>query len=260
MTGVWALPALLLALAVRTASAAPVPVDARAVADRIGRSQVRIALKHTDNRGTLIDVHTGDVDQLTVIAVHGFRGQPADLSPLIEQAIGAGHTVKVFAYDDKFRSLDDSSRDLASAIQQWCATHPEAPLRIDAHSMGGRIVLGALARMASEAALMRPIQINLIAVPLAGVESANWARVLPPFLPWVRAWRGLASRAGYQRSLDRLELPVGVDVNVYAGGRDHVFRHSTAQYRALVERLRGRLHVFPGATHMSTVDEVARLH
>ena len=144
MTGCSALGALVLALSVGTAAAAPLPPDAHALADRIGNASARRALTHTDGRGALVDVHIGDVDQLTVIAVHGFRGRAGDLSPLIEKAIVAGHTVKAFAYDDRFRSLEDTSRDLASAIEQWWAIHPHAPLRIDAHSMGGRVALGAL--------------------------------------------------------------------------------------------------------------------
>jgi hypothetical protein len=106
-----AVAGLLLALSVRAVAAAPVPAEASALADRIGKASARIALKQTHGRGTLIDVHVGDVDQLTVIAVHGFRGQATDLAPLIDKAIAAGQTVKVFAYDDRFRSLEDASRD-----------------------------------------------------------------------------------------------------------------------------------------------------
>ncbi len=66
-----------------------------------------------------------------MIAVHGIAGQPSDLSPLIQKAIHAGNTVKAFAYDDKFLSLEDSS--LAVSIEQWWNAHPTSSLRIDAH-------------------------------------------------------------------------------------------------------------------------------
>jgi hypothetical protein len=52
--------------------------------------------------------------------------------------------VKAFAYDNKFRSLEDSSRDLARAIESWMVVNSERQFRITAHSLGTRISLGAL--------------------------------------------------------------------------------------------------------------------
>src|SRR5262249_22528251 len=162
-----------------------------------------------------------------VIAVHGIRRTPSDLAPLIEQAIDAGCTVKVFAYDSKFHSLEDSSRDLADAIETWSETQPSADLRIDAHSMGGRVALGALARLLAMGTLKRHIELNLIAVPLAGVRSANFARLLPRFLPFVRPLVGVAPSSAYQQMIEHLQLPGNVDVNVFVGDRDSVIRHAT---------------------------------
>src|SRR5262245_247919 len=92
------------------------------------KTSERMALRNAHGRGTLIDVHRGQEDQLTVIAVHGIRGTPSDLAPLIQKAIDADCTVKVFAYDDKFRSLEDSSHDLAVAIETWSEAHPSPDL------------------------------------------------------------------------------------------------------------------------------------
>jgi len=209
--------------------------------------------------GTLIDVHTGGDGQLTVIAVHGIAGQPSDLSPLIQKAIHAGHTVKAFAYDDKFLSLEDSSLDLAVTIEQWWNAHPTSSLRIDAHSMGGRVAIGSLAILSSKGTLTNRVELNLIAVPLAGIARANLLRLLPRFLPWIRPLNGMASSSGYQRMIEHLRLPGNVEVNVFAGDQDSVFKHSTKKYRALVSVLHGTLHVFPNATHMSALEEVARL-
>jgi hypothetical protein len=114
---------VVLALVVQISFAASRATDVVAP-ESLNKASERIAVKKAHGRGTLIDVHTGGDGQLTVIAVHGIAGQPSDLSPLIQKAIHAGHTVKAFAYDDKFLSLEDSSLDLAVTIEQWWNAHP----------------------------------------------------------------------------------------------------------------------------------------
>jgi pimeloyl-ACP methyl ester carboxylesterase len=249
---------VVLALVVQISFAASRATDVVAP-ESLNKASERIAVKKAHGRGTLIDVHTGGDGQLTVIAVHGIAGQPSDLSPLIQKAIHAGHTVKAFAYDDKFLSLEDSSLDLAVTIEQWWNAHPTSSLRIDAHSMGGRVAIGSLAILSSKGTLTNRVELNLIAVPLAGIARANLLRLLPRFLPWIRPLNGMASSSGYQRMIEHLRLPGNVEVNVFAGDQDSVFKHSTKKYRALVSVLHGTLHVFPNATHMSALEEVARL-
>ena len=253
-----------MAFALRVCSAAPLVAADFAASDLVtpeslNRVSERIAVKKAHGRGTLIDVHTGRDGRPTVIAVHGIAGQPSDLAPLIQKAIDAGDTVKAFAYDDKFRSLENSSLDLALAIEEWGNVQPTGSLRIDAHSMGGRVAIGAVAILTTRGALTNSVELNLIAVPLAGIARANLVRLLPRFLPWIRPLNGMASSSRYQRMIDHLQLPSTVEVNVFAGDQDTVFTHSTKKYRALVRVLHRTLHVFPNATHMSTVEEVARL-
>lgn len=220
---------------------------------------VRTALKQSHGRGTLINVHDGQDNHPTVVVVNGFAGRPSDLRPVMDREIAAGNTVKAFAYDATFRSLDDSSRDLAEALAKSSAADAERPLRIYAHSLGGRIALGAVRRLASERRLGPDVELNLIAVPLAGLRRANFIGLLPRFLPGVRPLHDVASLSAYQRMIDRLRLPDSVRVHVFAGAQDDVFSYSTPKYRALVDALHATLRVFPKATHMSTVDEVARL-
>ena len=206
-----------------------------------------------------MDIHAGAAEQVTVIVIHGIGGSPSDLGAIMQKEIDADHTVKAFAYDDKFRTLEDSSADLALAIDQWWAVHPAALLRIDAHSMGGRVAIGALAVLAKDGVLSGQVQLNLIAVPLEGFRRANLVRWLPRFLPWVRPLNGLGSTSGYQKMIERVQVPGNVEVKVFAGGKDRVFAYDTDRYRALVRILHGTLRVFPDATHMSTAEEVARL-
>jgi hypothetical protein len=219
----------------------------------------RAILESTDGRGTLVAVHAGGPDHVVSIAVHGIRGKPSDLEPIMRKDIAAGNTVKVFAYDDKFRSLTDSSADLAEAIALWTGDCGASPLRIQAHSMGGRIALGALGLLARAGRLQANVTLDLIAVPIAGVTGAGLARLAPPFIPWVRPSKDMAPASRYQRMIDTLRLPGNVEVNAFVGGRDTVFEHATVRYRDLVTGLRATLTVFPDATHTSILDEVARL-
>jgi pimeloyl-ACP methyl ester carboxylesterase len=219
----------------------------------------RMLLKETHGRGLFVDVQTGAMDRLTTIFVHGMPDGASTLSGVIQNAIDADGTVKAFAYDNKFRSLEDSSRDLARAIETWMDDNGERPLRITAHSMGGRVALGALAQLQNRGRLTGDVELNLIASPIAGVRSAIFARLAPGFLPWIRPLRGIASASGFQRLIDRLDLPPNVRVHIFVGDKDKVFEHSTRKYRALVGRLHATLTVFADATHTSILDEVARL-
>jgi pimeloyl-ACP methyl ester carboxylesterase len=219
----------------------------------------RKLLKETHGHGTLVDVHTGTTDRPTTVFVHGMPGAASSLTGVIQQAVDAGGTVKAFAYDNKFRSLEDSSRDLARSIETWMADNPARMLRITAHSMGGRVALGALAILQRDGRLTGDVELNLMASPIAGVKSAMFSLLAPGFLPWIRPSRGIASVSQFQKVIDRLELPSNVTVNIFVGDKDDVFKHSTKQYGRLVERLHATLKVFANATHMGVLDEVARL-
>jgi hypothetical protein len=216
-------------------------------------------LKETHGHGTLVDVRTGAADKPTTVFVHGIPGAASSLTGVIQKAIDAGGTVKAFAYDNKFRSLEDSSGDLASSIETWMDDNPGRPLRVAAHSAGGRLALGALAILERDGRLTGDVELNLIASPIAGVKSAIFSLLAPGFLPWIRPSRGIASVSRFQGVIDRLELPSNVKVNIFVGDKDDVFKHSTKKYTDLVEKLHATLKVFANATHMSILDEVARL-
>jgi pimeloyl-ACP methyl ester carboxylesterase len=219
----------------------------------------RRLLKETHGRGALVEVHTGAAERPTTIFVHGMPDGASTLSPMMQKAIDADETVEAFAYDNKFRSLEYSSRDLASAIETWMDENPAQRLRIDAHSMGGRLALGALAILQKSGRLTGDVELNLIASPIAGVRRAIFARLAPGFLPWIRPLRGIAPGSGFQTVIDRLELPSNVAVHIFVGDKDKVFSHATPKYAALVRKLGATLTVFADATHTSILDEMARL-
>src|SRR5258708_39472748 len=79
----------------------------------------RTLLKETHGHGTLVDVHAGTIDRPTTIFVHGMPGAASTLTGGIQQAIDPGGTGRAFAYDNKFRSLEDAGRDLATSIETW---------------------------------------------------------------------------------------------------------------------------------------------
>lgn len=219
----------------------------------------RALLKQTHGHGTFVDVHTGAQDTPTTIFIHGMPGAASSLTGVIQKAIDAGGTVKAFAYDNKFRSLEDSSRDLASSLETWMDDNPGRPLRIAAHSVGGRLALGALAILVKNGRLDGDVELNLMASPIAGMKRAIFSLLVPDFIPWIRPMRGIASVSKFQGVIDRLELPSNVKVNIFVGDKDDVFKHSTKKYGYLVEKLHATLKVFANATHMSVLDEVARL-
>jgi hypothetical protein len=219
----------------------------------------RRLLKETHGHGTFVDVHTGAAAIPTTVFVHGIPGAASSLTGVIQKAIDGGGTVKAFAYDNRFRPLEDSSRDLAISIETWMDENPGRALRVTAHSMGGRLALGALAILKGDGRLTGDVELNLMASPIAGMKSAIFSLLAPGFIPWIRPLRGMASVSRFQGVIDRLELPSNVKVNIFVGDKDEVFKHSTKKYGDLVEKLHATLKVFANATHMSILDEVARL-
>ncbi len=105
----------------------------------------RRLLKETHGRGTLVDIHAGAAENPTSIFVHGMPGAASSLMSVIQKAVDADETVKVFVYDNKLHSLEESSRDLAYSIEGWRNDYPDRRLRIAAHSAGGRVALAILA-------------------------------------------------------------------------------------------------------------------
>jgi hypothetical protein len=219
----------------------------------------RKLLKQTHGRGTLVEIHAGAAEKPTSIFVHGMPGAASSLMSVIQEAIDADETVKAFVYDNKFHSLEASSRDLAHSIEEWRNGHADRPLRLAAHSAGGRVALGSLAVLDSDGRLAGDIEVNLIASPIAGVKSATFARLAPNFIPWIRPLRGISPNSRFQTVIDRLRLPDNVKVNIFVGGQDRLFNYSTTRYRDLVERLHATFRVFADATHTSILDELARL-
>lgn len=210
--------------------------------------------------GFLVLTHEAEGAARTRISVHGVNGSPRDVAPLNTLGPRLGENTITFAYDDRFRRLEHSAKDLARSIGEWRTAHPDRELVIDAHSMGGRVALAALAELAKTTEL-GPIHLNLIAVPLAGYEGANWARVSPAFLrgliPVTRPGVDMGTSSRFQKSLNELVLPPSVKTTIFVAGKDQVVDGADAHPAHIVSNLNAEVVHYPDEDHVSIVARVA---
>lgn len=224
---------------------------------RIDESYERALLGGQNNPGRLVPLAQGG--RGTTVTIHGINGAPTDVQALSEQAAGEGHNVQTFVYDDNFRRLTDSSQDLAGELREWMRANPGQPLRIQAHSMGGRVALGALARLQEEGQLRNPVELDLIAPPLGGFGGANAARmdfldVIGRVAPNVRPGRDMGSDSDFQQQLERLQLP-GVRTRIITGREDTVVDAQLPGFRAIARNLAAQQLQLPG-DHSTVIDQV----
>lgn len=218
-------------------------------------------LQGAKGRGVLVELSPGKVGGATLVTIHGINAAPDTIQPLHDRALHDGDRVLTFVYDDRHSRLTDASRALAGELGTWLKEHPGQPLRIQAHSLGGRVALGALHRLNTDGALSSPIELTLLAPPLAGYASANGARLLPDFL--ARAIGGampgkdLGTNSDYQRMLETLELPSSVSVRIYVASGDTIAAPDSPTNVKIARRLGARLFRVEGAEHTNVVGRVA---
>jgi pimeloyl-ACP methyl ester carboxylesterase len=217
-----------------------------------------------DRPGRIVELARGAPGRPATLTIHGINASPADVEALTEAARSGGGAVATFAWDDRHRRLTDSARDLAGELEAFVAAHPGAPLRIDAHSMGGRVAVAALGELAARGGLEGvPVTLRLIASPLGGLESANGARHAPGFLGGLigglRPGIDMGTTSEFQRGLEAITLPRSVRVEVHLGGADPIASPDDAALRRVAARLGADVVVAPGRDHVGMVDHVARL-
>ena len=210
--------------------------------------------------GLLVPTHLAEGSSRTRISVHGVNASPDGLGPLLQLGATLGENASTFAYDDRFRRLEHSATDLAQALRDWRVANPGQTLVIDAHSMGGRVVLAALAQI-EDLASYGPVELNLVAVPLAGYGSANWSRLTPGFLrdsiPVARPSLDMGSRSRFQKRLDQVVLPENVCTTIYVAGQDEVVDGADAHPTHIVNNLAAKVVHLPEVGHVSILGEVA---
>src|SRR5262245_56585602 len=180
-------------------------------------------LEGDGNRGRLVALSDGIPGMGATITGHGVNAAPSDLQPLHESAVRRGRRLLTFAYDDRFRRLRDSSRELAWAIAQDQREHGDGRLTIEAHSMAPRIAVSALDALMTDRAwrgnLEGRLSLRLIAPALGGSRAANLARLAPPGL--AQAIGGvvpgidMGTNSAFQVGLETADFPPGVATDIY---------------------------------------------
>lgn len=150
---------------------------------------------------------------------------------------------------------------LAGALRPLLDMRPSEPLRVWAHSMGSRIALVALSRLAQDGALEgRRVSLELVAPPLGGYASANLARFGADLLGGVKNLRpsfDMGTTSGFQRELDALSLPADLRVRVFLASNDFLVDGRDPRLWRSVARLRAEVVCLPETTHVSVVGAAA---
>jgi pimeloyl-ACP methyl ester carboxylesterase len=230
----------------------------------MGERFERALLVRKDVPGVLVALSEGTPGHGLGVTVHGINASAADIAPLTEELVRSGAATLTFLYDDNYRRQGNSAADLAAAVRPQLAAHPREPLRVWAHSMGARVALVAIEKLAHDGALGdRDVTLELVAPPLGGFFSANLTRLtlfgFPLLLEFKNARPSLdmATFSGFQRRIESLSLPDNVSVRVFLASHDGLADENHARLRRVLERLRAEVVRLPNTTHASVVAAAA---
>jgi len=225
--------------------------------DEAGEARI---LARTSTIGTLVEVNAGDPGAATRVTIHGINAAPDTVEPLNARGVKRGDRVLTFAYDDRHSRLSETSAVLARELGEWMKSNPGERLIIEAHSMGGRVLLGALNELNARGELTGPVDVTLIAPPLAGYRSANGSRMLPGFI--ARAIGGampgkdMGTSSDYQKMLESLTLPSSVKTTIYVAANDTIAMPDSPTNVAIARNLGARFFRVDGAGHDDVIGRV----
>ncbi|MBX3172053.1 MAG: hypothetical protein KF760_31895 [Candidatus Eremiobacteraeota bacterium] len=238
----------------------PTRSEMQAVMRGFNEDQERAVLGGSNRPGRLVPLVRGHNG--AVMTIHGANAAPETVNSLAEPGLRRGQEVHTFAYDDRFRSLQNSSQDLARELGEWMERNPGQPLTLRAHSMGGRVTLGALALLQEQGRLQgRRLNLDLVAPPLGGYSEANLARLDPTgvagsLFPMVRPGVDMGTTSEFQRRLENLRLPENVRTRIFLGGRDEVVNPNLSGFRRIQQNLGAEVIRLPEADHESILQQV----
>jgi pimeloyl-ACP methyl ester carboxylesterase len=241
------------------ARAAATVANPQAAALRVQNEAAEMAAIGGANKPGVLLPQGGDPARGTTVTIHGINGDPSDVLPLGERAAKRGEATATFAWDDRSRRLGDSADDFARAVNDVLQKNPDAPLTIQAHSMGGRVAAVALSRLEQQGALAgRDVRLNMVAPPLQGFASANFAGMGAVFSSTLRSSIDMGSSSDFQKELEAARLP-NVKVRVFGGGADDV-ANVDDDWTTIARNLAGGRAptVLEGADHMSAITAAAR--
>jgi hypothetical protein len=228
-------------------------------------------LERTGGKGKLVELSKGQPDRPMTVTIHGIKASPAMVDGLSKRAAKAGDAVRTFAYDDKDSSLTKSSKELAKGLKEWMKENPGRTLRIDAHSMGGRVALGALDELMKSKegrALLksRKVELNLIASPINGLASGYAASIpgnIPPvgpfvrMAPYVKPGMDMTPTSDFQDKLDNIRLPKNVKVRAFISDKDDVVNYGDS-FNEMCTKLHAKKVYLHNSDHDSAPDDAAR--
>jgi hypothetical protein len=223
-------------------------------------------------KGKLVDVALGrkgdrdNKDWPMTVTVHGIDASPNTVAPLSIKAQKAGDSVKSFAYDDLYGGLDKKSKELSNELSKWLKdkNNDGRPLRIDAHSMGGRIALAALDDLNQKGLLKgRKVELNLVASAINGEDSARVKlaravhRPLADVIPGVMPGKDMSPESEFQKRLNDIRFPSNVKVRVFTASEDDVV-NVDSDFNRMVDKLNAEKVPLPGADHNTAIDAAAQ--
>lgn len=193
------------------------------------------------------------------VSVHGMNGTPENLRALTAEAGSQGFNTAAFAYEDKQCTLVETASDLTRQLRDWRQANPDLTLRVDAHCMGARISVRALADMGHA---VGRAQLNLFTPALAGFAMANTANIVPRPLarlfPGTLPGQDMGTRSGFQARLEQTTLPPSVSTSIYYGQRDEIIDYTEPAHGRIERNLDASVSYVLGAGHMEVLDEVPR--
>ena len=118
------------------------------------------------------DLSSHDVQQPLVIVVHGFNSSPARFAPLVKMLTDDGILSAAYSYRDD-QPIMESADQLSADLKQLASDHPQRPIALVTHSMGGLV-----SRAVIEQAALDPGNVTkliMVAPPSHGSLLAQFA-------------------------------------------------------------------------------------
>jgi hypothetical protein len=202
------------------------------------KKEVEIGLLGGKNQPGRLIPQGGDPKLGTTITIHGINDSSESVQSLGRKAQQTGEALTTFAWDDKSRRLTDTADDLSNALKTILQAHPNAPITINAHSMGGRMAAVSVGRLEKTGALAgKNLQLNLIAPPLQGVASANMSWMGADIAPSLKSSIDMGTGSKFQKELEGIALK-NAQAHVY-GAADDLVAPPNEGWQKIATRLTG---------------------
>lgn len=220
-------------------------------------------LADSQSCGKLVRLADGIEGQGVHLSIHGLGAAPADMAPLTSIAEKNGQATATFAYNTMHCDHNQNTQALAAELTGWLAEHPGEKLTIETHSLGGRMILGAIYHLQNANQMpSQDIRLNLVAPPLAGFGLFNLCLAMPGpvarLIPGAASTRDMASLSGAQKQLDEMHLPGNVKTTIYYGNDDGWIDYTTTGAARMASKLDAQVYYLADKGHYDMVDAVAR--